>query len=141
MDRKEFIKSTCNTCLLGTAAIFLPILSGCGPATQVFKTTVSDNNQLAVPLNLFDKNAIQLVRPKGWQYDIAVQKKKDNKYSALLLRCTHQDNQLDKTGNGYHCSLHGSQFDGDGKVMKGPAELSLKQYNTSLTENNLIIYL
>lgn len=140
MDRKEFIKNTCNACLLGTAAIFLPALTGCTTAYQVFKTTVN-NNQVAIPLNLFDKSSLQLVRPKDWLYDIAVQKKKDNSYSALLLRCTHQDNQLDPTGKGFHCNLHGSEFDADGKVIKGPAERTLKQYTTSLTENNLVIYL
>ena len=140
MNRKEFIKSSCNVCLLGTAAILLPALTGCSPTYQVFKTTVN-NNQVAIPLSSFDKVNFQLVRPNGWLYDIAVQKKKDNTYSALLLRCTHKDNQLDPTGNGFHCSMHGSQFDAEGKVRKGPAERTLKQFTTSVVENNLIIHL
>ena len=138
MQRKEFIKSTCNFCLLGAAGLALPHLLGCSPAIPVYKTEIS-NNQIELPLHLFDKNNLQLVRPQGWYYDIAVQKSENNVYAALLLKCTHQDNQLTAAGNGYQCSLHGSQFDATGKVKKGPAEKPLKKYNTTVSENRLII--
>ncbi|HRI21636.1 MAG TPA: Rieske (2Fe-2S) protein, partial [Panacibacter sp.] len=96
--------------------------------------------KITMPLTLFDQSAIQFVRPKGWYYDIAVQKKADNTYSALLLQCTHQENQLTPLGNnGYTCSLHGSQFDMNGNVRKGPAEKHLEQYSTTIQNNNLII--
>ncbi len=138
MQRKEFIKSTCNFCLLGAAGFALPYLTGCSPAIPVYKTAIN-NNQAELPLTLFDKSNLQLVRPKGWYYDIAVQKKENNVYAAILLKCTHQDNQLTASGNGYQCSLHGSQFDATGKVKKGPAEKSLKTYNTTVIDNKLII--
>ena len=99
MQRKEFIKSTCNFCLRGAAGIALPHLLGCSPAIPVYKTEIN-NNQVELPISLFDKNKLQLVRPKGWFYDIAVQKNEGNVYSALLLKCTHQDNQLTVGGNG-----------------------------------------
>lgn len=138
MQRKEFIKSTCNFCLLGAAGFMLPQLIGCSPAMAVYKTTVK-NNQVEMPLTLFEKSNLQFVRPAGWYYDIAVQKKEDNTYAAILMKCTHQENQLTKTGNGFQCSLHGSQFDATGKVRKGPAEKPLKTYTTSIEQNNLII--
>ncbi|MFT3936926.1 MAG: Rieske (2Fe-2S) protein [Chitinophagaceae bacterium] len=140
MERKEFIKTTCNICLLGAAGILLPQLIGCSPGASVYKTAIA-NNKLEVPANLFDKAALQLVRPQGWYYDIAVQKNENNTYSALLLKCTHQDNQLTMSGNGYQCSLHGSQFDKAGKVKKGPAEIPLKSYETTIIDNRIIINL
>ncbi len=138
MQRREFIKSTCNFCMLGAAGFMLPQLIGCSPAIAVYKTIVN-NNQLAIPLTLFEISSIQFVRPAGWYYDIAVQKKEDNTYAAILMKCTHQENQLTKSGNGFHCSLHGSQFDATGKVRKGPAETPLRTYLTSIDQNNLII--
>ena len=140
MERRDFIKSTCNFCLLGAAGVVLPQLMGCSPAMSVYKTDIS-NNQVSLPTALFDKQVIQLLRPRGWYYDIAVQKTENDGYSAILLKCTHQDNQLTAAGNGYLCSLHGSQFDKAGKVKKGPAEKPLKTFSTSVNDKNIIINL
>lgn len=139
MKRRKFIKSTCNICLLGAAGFFTAQLAGCGPgAFPVFKTDVNDK-KITVPVSLFEKSPLQIVRPKNLFYDIAVQKKEDNSYSALLLLCTHQQNQLTLTGNGYNCSLHGSNFDKNGNVTKGPAERPLQSFSTTVSGNNLII--
>lgn len=139
MERREFVKSTCNTCLLIAAGYFLPKLSSCTPAKfATFKTEVI-NKQIIVPLSAFANANMQLVQPKGWYYNIAVQKKNDNSFSALLLQCTHQENQLTPTSDGFNCSLHGSDFDKNGNVRKGPAEQHLQEYKTSVIDNNLII--
>ena len=139
MDRKEFLKRSCQGCLFGTAAMLLPSLTGCGPAAfNVYKTTPA-NNMIEIPLSLFEKNSLQIVRPQGWQYDIAVQKKKEGNYTAILMECTHMANQLTPSQNGYSCSLHGSRFNANGEVIKGPAEFPLKSYLTSIQNNKLIL--
>jgi Rieske Fe-S protein len=138
MNRKDFIKASCNFCLLGTAAMLLPNLTGCSPSYNVFSTE-KKNNELQLPLTLFEKNPLQIVRVKGLNYDIAVQQKDKENYIALLLQCTHADNELIPAQSGYSCSLHGSQFNQDGKVIKGPAEISLKKYKTTISNNHLII--
>ena len=140
MERRAFIKSTCNVCLLGATGYLLTSLSACGPAAfPVLKTEIV-NDEIQLPLSALSTSNLHLVRPKGWYYDIAVQKKEDAGYEAILLKCTHQDNQLSATGKGYTCSLHGSQFDKDGRVTKGPAERSLKQFRTSVSQDILIIH-
>lgn len=142
MQRRQFIKNSCNACLLLAAGYILPELTGCTPSKYAIINTASPvNDIIEVPLAAFTQSALQIVRPKGWYYDIAVQKKNDNTFSSLLLQCTHQDNQLDITGNGYHCSLHGSVFDKEGKVKKGPAEMPLHQYTTTINQDKLIIHL
>jgi Rieske Fe-S protein len=138
MNRKKFLKNTCNLCLLGSAFAILPELSGCGTPYNIIKTTPNDNT-ITLALNLFTQPTVQFVRPTGWQYDIAVHKNIDGTYKAFLLQCTHADNQLVPSQNGYLCSLHGSQFSKDGKIIKGPASVELKQFKTSVTETNLII--
>ncbi|HVT85002.1 MAG TPA: Rieske (2Fe-2S) protein [Chitinophagaceae bacterium] len=138
MERKEFIRASCNACLLLAAGYLLPTLAGCASGYSVFKTSVV-NKQITVPLTMFDKSALQLVRPQGWLYDIAVEKRENGSFAALLLQCTHQENQLKIDGNGFHCSLHGSEFDKNGNVTKGPAERPLHQYKTFVDNDHLII--
>jgi Rieske Fe-S protein len=141
MKRRSFIKSSCNVCLLGASGYLLSSLSACGPAAwPVFKAEVIDD-QVLLPLASFPPSGFQLVRPSGSYYNIAVQKKENDQFEALLLKCTHQDNQLVRGGNGYSCNLHGSQFDNEGKATKGPAERQLKRYRTATTPDKLIIYL
>lgn len=140
MQRRQFLKSSCNLCLLGAAGYLLSDLVGCSPAYKVLKAPVV-NNTVTVPANLFAQSALQIVRPQGSYYDIAVEKKQDGSYNALLLQCTHQENQLNTTGNGYTCSLHGSTFDKEGKVTKGPAERPLERYRTEAIQDNIVIHL
>ena len=141
MERRNFIKTTCKLCLLGSAGFLLTQLESCAPATgnSLYKTEAS-NNQLEIPLSLFDKSSLQFISVKGWYFDIAVQKNK-NDYTALLLQCTHQSNQLTTVSDGYSCSLHGSRFDKNGNVTNGPAEAPLKKYKTSVNQTNLIIHI
>lgn len=139
MERKEFIASSCKLCMLAAAGYFLPKLSGCSPSYSVYKTEIADK-KITMPLSMFSQSQVQFVRPRGWYYDIAVTKNADNTFSALLMMCTHQENQLTPNAkNGYTCSLHGSQFDANGYVRKGPAQQPLERYETTTENNNLII--
>ncbi len=115
-------------------------LASCTPAAKVLKVPVNGNT-LQVPLNAFADTQQLIVRPTGWVYDIAVRKTGENHYEALLLQCTHQQNQLVVNPNGFKCNLHGSQFDSDGKVIKGPAELPLKRYEITPDRDQLIVHL
>ena len=126
--------------MLLATGLLLPALSGCGPgAYQVFNATPVDG-KISVPADSFVKGPLVLVRPKGSYYAIALRKKEDNTYSALLLKCTHQDNQLTAASDGFSCSLHGSSFNRDGKVTKGPAERALTTYPVTIDNNNIIIH-
>ena len=141
MQRRAFLKSSCNVCgLLAVGSVLPSLLTGCGPAAyKVIHSPVS-NNQVQVPVTAFAQSPLQLVRPDGWLYSIAVRRQEDNSWSAYLLKCTHQDNQLTVSGtNGYSCSLHGSSFDAQGRVTKGPAERSLRSYKVTEDGGNLTI--
>jgi Rieske Fe-S protein len=139
-ERRKFIKSSCNLCLLAAGGVLFSELSACSPASKVLKVPVSGTT-VQVPLNAFVTDPLVIVRPSGWYFDIAVRKMADHSYEALLLQCTHQQNQLMLNPHGYKCNLHGSQFDENGRVIKGPAERPLKKFNTELTNDQLIIQL
>jgi len=138
MHRRQLIKTSCRFCVLAASGILVSELASCSPAYQVIRTDVV-NNEIRIPVLGFAPSGLLFIRPKGWYYDIAVQKKPNNSYEALLLQCTHQSNQLTPTGNGYTCNLHGSQFNPDGRVIKGPAEISLKKYPVAVENEILII--
>jgi Rieske Fe-S protein len=127
-------------CMAMGSGLLAGSLASCASALQVYKTT-SANNQVTVPLSLFTNSDFLLVQPQNMFYGIGLKKEKDATYTALLLRCTHADNQLTPTGNGFSCSLHGSTFDKEGRVTKGPAEHALKRYPTEVVAGQVIIHL
>ena len=137
MERKEFLKKTCTVCLGIGAGFLLTELAACSH-TPIYKTEVKDH-KAAIPLTMFASTDMMIISVKGLEYDVAVRKEKDNTYSALLLKCTHFDNPLTSTGQGYTCSLHGSMFDRAGTVTQGPAEYNLKRYTTSVNATDVII--
>lgn len=139
MDRRDFVKQSCTLCMAVGAGMVMGSLSSCA-TLPVYKTTVV-NKQVAVPVTLFAQSDFQIIQPKDLYYNIGLRKEADGAYTALLLRCTHADNQLMPTGNGFKCNLHGSAFDNEGKVTTGPAEHSLKKYPTEVISDQIIIHL
>jgi Rieske Fe-S protein len=140
MERRKFLRDGCRTCLFIGAGFLITDLAACSPASQIVHLPVSDNS-IRLPLSYFTKHSMQIVRPQGWVYDIAVRKTAGDQYEALFLQCTHQKNQLIPDGNGYICTLHGSRFTTDGVVKKGPAEQALKKFQVGEDGTDLVIQL
>ncbi|MDB5024021.1 MAG: Rieske (2Fe-2S) protein [Mucilaginibacter sp.] len=126
-------------CLAIGAGMVVGSLSSC--ATLPVYKTVTANNKISVPVSLFAQSDFQIIQPKDFYYNIGLRKEKDGTYTALLLKCTHADNQLTPMGNGFKCNQHGSAFDQEGEVKQGPAERSLKKYNTEIISGQIIIHL
>ena len=140
MDRRKFVKQSCSLCLAVSSGMLAASLASCGSALPLYKTTVADN-KISVPAALFTTGDFQLIQPKSLYYNIGLKKERDGTYTALLLRCTHADNQLTPVGNGFKCTLHGSTFDKEGHVTNGPAERPLKKYTTQIVSDQIIIHL
>jgi cytochrome b6-f complex iron-sulfur subunit len=63
-------------------------------------------------------------------------------YYAMTTICTHQGcviNQYDSGSKEFVCQCHGSTFSITGAVTNGPASSALRQYQTSISGNQLII--
>jgi Rieske Fe-S protein len=140
MDRRKFVKQSCSLCLAAGSGMLIGSLASCGTALPVYKTSIADH-KVAVPVTLFANSDFQLIQPKDLYYNIGLKKEQDGTYTALLLRCTHADNQLITAGNGFKCTLHGSAFDNEGRVTNGPAERPLKKYQTQVESNQIIIHI
>lgn len=139
MNRKEFIKGSCGACIaLNSGFLLSAFLDSCKTPIGVIKTS-SENNKITIPLSSFSAGDYKLVRVRNFDYDLAIQKKADGTFETIVLMCTHAGQPLTKTGQNYYCTLHGSIFDHEGKVMKGPASKDLRKLPTLVEEDHLVI--
>ena len=142
MKRSEFLKLSCTGCLLTAAGLVSAssLLSSCSPAVggKMARLPVT-GGKMEVPLAQLEGKEVNILRGKGLDYDVAVHREGDGSYKALLLRCTHFENPVVPQGKVYHCNAHGSEFDLNGKVKKGPASAPLQQLPCTVTASSLII--
>lgn len=137
MERRDFLLKGCTLAIGGT--LLTSLLQSC-QSIPVFKT-VSENKMLKVPLDQFKENNYLIVRPSNVSYNVAVIKKNENDFQSMMMVCTHADNPLRFNGKEFRCSLHGSLFNKNGNVEKGPAEKSLTLLKTKVENNYLTINL
>ena len=133
MNRKAFIKTSCSLLALGA----IGQLGGACSTYKVLKVESKDG-LIRIPLSAFDLEDTKLVRVPKMEYDILVRKIDNQSYTALLLKCTHQDWNLIAGKSNIHCTAHGSEFDWMGNVKVGPAALGLKRFQTKI-ENDILI--
>ncbi len=146
MERRDFIKSACLTCLgsIGTAWLF----QACTPQKYITNSVIKDN-KLVVKKSEFttvkkDKSIEQkfiLIKPALMPFPIAVYKLNENEYKALYLQCTHQGCELSPHETMMVCPCHGAEFNPNGEVTTGPAETNLKTFLIATDHENIYIQL
>jgi Rieske Fe-S protein len=142
MDRRTFTKS-CIACIAG--ASFVPMFSSC--QSTHYASGIIEPNGLSVSKSEFtyskkDQPMMReyiIVRNDKLEFHIYLYRFSDNEYSALLMKCSHQGNELQASGDHLHCSAHGSEFNNMGVVAQGPAENNLRSFK--VTENNERIFI
>lgn len=137
LTRRSFL----NRILTGGAAIFsayviypvirflIPPPVPLGVQTKVQVSTVDEMKPDSAKFFRFlDKPAVLLRLPNG-------------NYEALSAKCTHLGCTVafKQTEDIFFCNCHGSEFNIDGKVLKGPAALPLTQYAVSISGNNIYV--
>jgi nitrite reductase/ring-hydroxylating ferredoxin subunit len=137
-DRRAFIKKACVLWagMAGGLSI-ASLLTSCVSLPRV-KSDVK-NNTAEIPLSSFVENKMVIIVPKHYYYDILVIKKSDTEYTALEMKCTHQDNMLVPSSKGLNCTLHGSSFDFNGKVTEGPAIRNLRTFPVEISDNKISV--
>ncbi len=64
-----------------------------------------------------------------------------NGFSALSLVCTHLGCTVEQKGGEFACPCHGSLYNADGKVLRGPAQKPLRALRVEVNSNgNLILH-
>lgn len=146
MDRRNFITSTCKTCV-GSIGL-LVFLEACS-SQKYISNYVFEENKITVRKSEFTQIKKQklvklqfiLIKPEQLPFPIALYKDGDNEYKALFLQCTHQGCELNPYGSMIVCPCHGAEFNTKGEVTQGPAEINLKSFITSHDQENIYIQL
>jgi len=86
------------------------------------------------------KRVVRLSAP-GFDGTILLVKAESGEYRALDATCTHQGCQVRPTGSGLTCPCHGSSYNLDGEVVRGPAQKPLHYYNTEVKAETIEIWL
>ena len=143
MKRKDFIHDCGFACLglLGVSAL----LESCS-TTKAVKGQLTDK-RLTIALTEFlvkksDQTGYKryiIVRNEAFNYPIVVYRESDTQYTALLLRCSHQQNELNVSGELLTCPAHGSEFNNRGEVRNGPANTALRTFPVTISNNELFI--
>lgn len=113
-SRRKFI--TTLTLLLASGGLLARYLI---PRRSGKRKVLASASAADVPLNgalLFRNERLALLRD-------------DNGFYALSLICTHLGCTVTVTEEALSCPCHGSIFDRQGKVLKGPADRSLERLN------------
>jgi Rieske Fe-S protein len=145
MTRKEFLEIGTHTCL-GLLGMSL-LLESCAGTHYVQAPVVDRRLQLGKDEFIQMKGGKAVFRRyvvarfQGSDYPVVVYRFSDTDYSALLLRCMHQYNELNVNGDLLTCPAHGSEYDARGAVVQGPAEHPLKSFPVTSDENHVYVQL
>ena len=139
-DRREFLKQACTGCAAMMCFSFLTVeLEGCKTADT--STIHFSNSQVTVPLKQMEGKNSLLIKSPSLEYDIVLIKKSTTEYLAFKMVCPHQNNPIVAYEKGFYCPTHGSEFDSDGNVTKGPAEQGLKKFPVTVGKKTALISL
>lgn len=154
--RREFCISACQVgSLLALSTSLGTLLTGCedpassggggggGGNLQTIQATVS-NGTITITINqdspLASVGSAAMVQYNGGS--LLVAHTGDTSFTALTTICTHQQCTITGFQNQlYTCPCHGSQFQTNGQVARGPAASPLHSFQTQFAKNQLTITL
>lgn len=142
MNRNTFLKLISSTCLVSGGV--LQTLTGCTTVHRV--SVVAQKARLTVPKTEFNldngnSRAMILVKEYSQAFPIALYRSSPNEYTALWMECTHQGCEVKAQPHYLVCPCHGSEYDANGNVVLGPAEVNLKSFDLTTDHENIYIHL
>lgn len=131
MDRKEFLKSATAALAAAGLAPVSVLFDGCAPSAHTIHAPVK-GNKVIVPRTGFP----DLLQPYNYvrvyvdQYTnpILIFVRDDGEIRAILSTCSHSGCEVKKLPTKFECPCHGSEYDLQGSVMKGPAPAPLDTF-------------
>ena len=134
MDRSEFLK------YLGTGTLMT--CAGCNLVSCDSNDDPAPTAGFTLDLTLPANSALQTTGGSLSKDGIIIARISGSEFTAVSQACTHQGTNVNyrSSQQDFLCPNHGSIFDKNGLVKKGPATSALKKYNTELTGNNLRVF-
>ena len=127
INRKKFLK-------LSVSAIVLPFLVIWDNFVERTVKQHSSNSRITLPTDI--QQGVTFFKS-------VIINKNDKELNILSSRCTHLGCKINKLENDkLICPCHGSQFNLDGNVIKGPATASLKKisYKTDPKTKEIVVF-
>ncbi len=143
MDRRDFLKALAAS---GGAAALGTFLAGCAPSATTgggstsgsgitLDLTKPENQSLATVGGTLALDADSL-DPTG----LLLYRLNESTVLAFSRKCSHMGCTVGAFQNGVStCPCHGSQYDTNGKVIKGPAPKALKAYTATVSGTTVTI--
>jgi Rieske Fe-S protein len=135
LDRREFV-AVCAAAGIGV------LLSGC--VSLVTHPVPVSGNRVRLLLASYPElakadGAIKIL-PNGHPDPIYILASSPQPgFSALSPICTHRGCTVDVQGSRLVCPCHGSTYDRDGNVLRGPAQRALTRYPVTREGDSLVI--
>ena len=113
------------------------MLDGCASVSYI--PYIEENDQLVIKKSNFIKEKYGLIGHKNLPAPIYIAKLENNKYSAVLLECTHKRCEVSPAGDLLICPCHGSEYSNTGKVLQPPADKDLYSFGIKTDPENIYI--
>lgn len=134
IGRRGFLTSC--ACALATGGL----LQSC--ASLNVRQIAPVDGALLLPLlqhpELLQAGGIITVQPLGMENPIIVSSLGNNRFAAMSPICTHLGCTVDVEGERLVCPCHGSTYDREGRVLRGPAEEPLSRFSTNVTSEGVL---
>ena len=132
--RRDFVRA-------GAATVAAALLPSC--ASIVTRRVPLDNGLIRLSLRqhpeLAEPRGSLRLLPDGWEDPVYLLALERGGYAAVSSVCTHRGCTVDLGGPGLSCPCHGSQYDREGNVMRGPANRALQRYPVRASGDELTI--
>jgi Rieske Fe-S protein len=134
LDRREFV-TTCACLLAGglvsacasLAARPVPITDG------RIRLALAEHPELTRP------GGSLKILPHGATDALYVLRLDDGQFAVISPICTHQGCTVDVQGPRLVCPCHGSTYDREGRVLRGPAQRSLARFTATVSDGALVV--
>ena len=135
IGRREFVERSIG------AVLSASMLGGC--ASLVTRTVAPIDGALRLALvhypELTAEGGSLKVIPKGASDPIYVLALGNRRFAALSPICTHLGCTVEIEESRLVCPCHGSNYDREGRVLRGPAARPLTSYRVDLTSDEVLV--
>lgn len=135
IGRREFVERSLGAVIAGS------VLGGCASLVTRTVTPVDGALRLALvhyPELTADAGSLKVVA-KGAADPIYVLALGNRRFAALSPICTHLGCTVEIEESRLVCPCHGSNYDREGRVLRGPAEHPLARYPVELTADDVLV--
>lgn len=135
-SRRNFLSSACTLC---AAAVIAPAaLAAANEEDDDKKPKLKViDGKVAIPALIITER-LNSFKVKGLPRPLLLIKNPDS-WDAYLLKCTHMGVAVRINGDELVCPAHGSRFDLQGAVLKGPAQEPLTRYKVDAIEDGVVV--